>query len=77
MYNQNFAKGGGLEVKIFCLKNALIGWPEQSGATQSCHVHGDLGVKPMSLGDFLIFREKTTSLFQHHLDYILHVFEAI
>ena len=32
---QDFAKRGGLEVKIFCLKNASIEYQaEQSGATQ-------------------------------------------
>ena len=35
----------------------------QNGATQSCYVHRGLGAKPMSLGDFLIFREKYLAYF--------------
>ena len=40
-----------------------IGWrAEQSGATQSSHIDGGLGAKPLQLGNFLIFREKITIL---------------
>ena len=44
------------------LKNALIGWrAEQSGATQSFHIDGGLGAKPLPLGNFFFFfREKIT-----------------
>ena len=45
-----------MQLKFLCLKNIAIGWgAEQSGATQSSHINGSLGAKPMSLGDFLIF----------------------
>ena len=60
----------------FCLKNTSIGWrAEQSGATQLSHIDGDLGEKPLVLGDFLISRVK--KLLQRHLDHISHVFKAI
>ena len=55
MCNQNFAKGGVLKVNFLCFKNTLIGWPKQSGSTQSCHIDRGLGAKPLSLGGFLIF----------------------
>ena len=38
-------------------KIASIGWrDEQIVATQSSHLDGGLGAKPLSLGNFLIFR---------------------
>ena len=59
--NQNFAKGEGLKVKIFCLKNTLIRWQaEQSVATQSSHIDGNLGAKPLLLGEFFDFSRKNS-----------------
>ena len=61
MCNQDFAKIGAWKLKFFCLKNTAIGWrAEQRGATQLSHKDGGLRAKPLSLGDFLIFREKIT-----------------
>ena len=58
--NQDFLKRGDLEVKIFCLKNASIGWrTEQSGATQSFHIDGGLGANPSSAGQFFDFSRKS------------------
>ena len=39
-------KEGAWKLKIFCLKNASTeSQAEQSGATKSSHIDGDLGVK--------------------------------
>ena len=48
-----------MEVKVICLKNASIGLvAEQSAATQLSPINLGLGVKPLLLGNFLIFLEK-------------------
>ena len=50
---------GTWQLKFFCLKNASIAWRAgQSGATLSPHIDGGLEAKPLSLDDFLIFRER-------------------
>ena len=52
---------GAWKLKLFCLKNASIGWrADQSAATQLSHINGSLGAIPLSLGEFLVFREKIT-----------------
>ena len=75
--NQDFAKGVGLEAENILFENASTGLrAEQSGATKSFHIDGSLGVKPLSLGDLLIFFYKRL-LFQRHLDHISQVFKVV